>query len=342
MQIAPYIFILPRTPATVVWDYKNHKQFELNLAYSIRLTELINNPYNFDNSNPIDAQLFAAGILTNLSPDRLIWGWDELSKIFHFGTKNIPCSLVPENAAEWASIYLEHCTKTLATPPPLARTSIKHVDTPLIRLPTPLKLPEHSLQHVLFTRKTCRTFTGEPVPLQAISTILYLCLGYLKERINTIDESVAQGLEARRSSPSGGGLNACEGFLCAQNIEGLQPGIYAYNAAEHTLSLVNPQINHYLWFQMSDEVRLSSARQLLEILFIFFESDQKWLERSLRSVQLSKTAVQQILITMADPQAHILRTRSGASSTFQALKRADCFKQPEILQMFSNRGLLDE
>ncbi|QHF47508.1 aminobenzoate oxygenase [Pseudomonas sp. S35] len=102
------------------------------------------------------------------------------------------------------------------------------------------------------------------------------------------------------------------------------------------------EVFHYLWFQMSDEVRLSSARQLLEILFIFFESDKKWLERSLRSVQLSKTAVQQILITMADPQHHIFRTRSGASSTLQALKRADCFKQPEIRQMFSNRRLLDE
>lgn len=273
MQIAPYIFILPRTPATVVWDYKNHKQFELNLTYSIRLTELINNPDNFDNSSPIDAQLFAAGILTTLAPERLIWGWDELSKIFHIGTKNIPCSHVPENATEWASLYLEHCTKTLATPPPLARTSIRHVDTSLIRLPTPLKLPEHSLQHVLFIRKTCRTFTGEPVPLQAISTILYLCLGYLKERANTIDESVAQGLEARRSSPSGGGLNACEGFLYAQNIEGLQPGIYAYNAAEHTLSLVNPQINQSLGHVLSGQHFINN---LPAGLFITCRFDKLW------------------------------------------------------------------
>lgn len=102
------------------------------------------------------------------------------------------------------------------------------------------------------------------------------------------------------------------------------------------------EVFHYLWLQMSDEQRISSGRQLLDIILIFFETDQKWLEWSLRSVQLSETAVKQILTMMADPQAHILRAREGASPTFQALKKAGFFKRPKIRQLFSNMALIDE
>ncbi len=273
MHISPYIFILPKTPAAIVWDYKNHKQYELNLEYSARLTELINDPNLFDNLNAIDAQLLEAEILTDMSRAQINWGWDELSKIFHIGTKNIPCDQVPENADECANIYLDHCTKTLSTPPPPARIHTLKADVPLIRLPTPVNLSAKSLQSVLFTRKTCRTFTGESVSLQTISTILYLCLGHLKERAGNIDESVAKGLEARRSSPSGGGLNACEGFLYAKNIDGLRPGIYAYNASEHTLNTVNTQLNTALGQVLSGQHFIND---IPTGLFITCRFDKLW------------------------------------------------------------------
>jgi SagB-type dehydrogenase family enzyme len=70
--------------------------------------------------------------------------------------------------------------------------------------------------------------------------LLYLSLGYLKEREEDVDETVAEGLGARRSSPSGGGLNACEGFLHVQNVSGLAPGLYAYHPADHALSFISP------------------------------------------------------------------------------------------------------
>ncbi|MFW8695176.1 hypothetical protein, partial [Mesorhizobium japonicum] len=94
--------------------------------------------------------------------------------------------------------------------------------------------------NVLRLRKTCRSFTGAAITLNDVGTLLYLSLGFLRHRDNDRDESIAEGLGARRSSPSGGGLNACEGFLLARNIEGLEPGVYAYHSAEHALSRVNP------------------------------------------------------------------------------------------------------
>ncbi|MBV6826991.1 SagB family peptide dehydrogenase [Pseudomonas sp. PD9R] len=239
MQINPYLFIIPRTPDQIVWDYKNHKQFELNLEYSTRLAKLIENPETFNTSNIIDNQLFSAGILTTSTPDNIEWGWDALSKIFHIGTKNIPCDYAPLNINEWSKEYLDHCTNILSTPAPRARLS-EYLACELIALPNPSCLPEGCLVNALIDRKTCRTFTGEAVPIEAVSALLYLSLGYLQERANDIDECVAEGLDDRRSSPSGGGLNACEGFLLVQHVIGLKPGLYAYHPREHALSFVKP------------------------------------------------------------------------------------------------------
>ncbi|WP_253426571.1 SagB family peptide dehydrogenase [Pseudomonas sp. GGS8] len=239
MQINPYLFILPRTPGQIVWDYKNHKQFELSLEYSSRLTQLINNPELYNDSNIVDTQLLNAGILTTSIKGTVEWGWDELSKIFHIGTKNIPCEHVPQDIHEWSRHYLDHCTEVLAAPAPSNRPTERQARE-LIDLPKPSCLPEGSLANVLIGRKTCRTFTDAAVSLEAIGTLLYLSLGYLHERENDVDETLVEGLDARRSSPSGGGLNACEGFLHVHNVSGLKPGLYAYHPTDHALSFVNP------------------------------------------------------------------------------------------------------
>ncbi|WP_213941677.1 SagB family peptide dehydrogenase [Pseudomonas sp. dw_612] len=238
MQINPHLFILPRTPGQIVWDYRNHKQFELNLEYSTRLAQLTDNPEAFDNNNIIDIQLLETGILTTSTQSTSEWGWDELSKIFHIGTKNIPCAYTPQNIHEWSRHYLDHCNDVLTSNAPASGLA-QRAASELINLPAPSGLPADSLVDALVLRKTCRSFTGKAASLGDISTLLYLSLGYLKEREGDVDETVAEGLSARRSSPSGGGLNACEGFLHVQNVDGLAPGLYAYHPTDHALSFVN-------------------------------------------------------------------------------------------------------
>ncbi|MFL1515754.1 SagB/ThcOx family dehydrogenase [Pseudomonas prosekii] len=239
MQINPHLFMLPRTPGQIVWDYRNHKQFELNLEYSTRLAQLIDNPRAFDTNNIIDTQFLNTGILITSTQRAIEWGWDELSKIFHIGTKNIPCEYTPKNIHEWSRHYLDHCNEVLASSGSGADNT-RHATGKLIALPAPARLPEGYLADALVNRKTCRSFTGDAVSLDHLSTLLYLSLGHLKEREDDLDDSVADGLGARRSSPSGGGLNACEGFVHVQNVECLEPGLYAYHAADHALSFVNP------------------------------------------------------------------------------------------------------
>ncbi|MBC8997691.1 SagB family peptide dehydrogenase [Pseudomonas sp. N40(2020)] len=239
MHINPYLFILPRSPNQIVWNYKEHTQYELDINYSSRLAQLINNPDLFDTHNIIDTQLLSAGILTISKIDTPQWGWDELSKIYHIGTQNIPCEHAPQNIHEWSRQYLAHCNEVLASPAP-ATERPQHESAPRIALPVPCALSNDSLNNALLQRKTCRSFTDAAMTLSDVGTLLYLSLGYLHERDIDRDDTIAQDLGARRSSPSGGGLNACEGFLLVQNVEDLEPGIYAYHPAEHTLSRVNP------------------------------------------------------------------------------------------------------
>lgn len=239
MHINPYLFILPRSPGQIIWNYKDHTQHELDLDYSSRLAQLISNPNLFDAQNIIDTQLLNAGILSVSKTDSPTWGWDELSKIYHIGTQNIPCEHTPRNIDEWARQYLAHCDDVLATPAPAAARPESGTGQ-RIALPARDVLSNDSLANALLRRKTCRTFTGAAMTLNDVGTLLYLSLGYLNERGEDEDDTVAQGLDARRSSPSGGGLNACEGFLLVQNVEGLTPGLYAYDPAEHSLRFVNP------------------------------------------------------------------------------------------------------
>lgn len=239
MQINPNFFILARPPFTVIWNYKDHTQFELDSIYSTRLIQLVEDPSQYDDKNEIDSAFAAAGLLSNETFEPLEWGWDELSRIFHIGTKNLPFEQVPQDIHEWSAQYLEHCDQVLDTPAPSARFA-ETSHNGLIRLPAPVLETASSLNQVLLQRKTSRSFSQQAVALEELSTLLYLSLGYLKEREADTDETVPEALRPRRSSPSGGGLNACEGYVYAARVRGLEPGLYYYHPELHALRPVHP------------------------------------------------------------------------------------------------------
>lgn len=239
MHIHPCLFILARPPHQIVWNYENHTQFELNLNYSLRLAQLINDPAQFDTSNIIDIELANADILIKTPIKPLTWNWDELSKIFHIGTKNIPCECVPQDVNEWAASYLQHCSEILSSPTPPTRIQPCPVERIALAPCALVNLQDVSLTQTLLSRSTSRSFSGHAISIEQASTLLYLTLGYLNER-SVIPASLPDALDARRSSPSGGGLNACEGYLYVRNVVGLEPGIYAYHPDEHALSLIRP------------------------------------------------------------------------------------------------------
>lgn len=171
MQINPNFFILARPPFTVIWNYKDHTQFELDSIYSTRLIQLVEDPSQYDDKNEIDSAFAAAGLLSNETFEPLEWGWDELSRIFHIGTKNLPFEQVPQDIHEWSAQYLEHCDQVLDTPAPSARFA-ETSHNGLIRLPAPVLETASSLNQVLLQRKTSRSFSQQAVALEELSTLL--------------------------------------------------------------------------------------------------------------------------------------------------------------------------
>ncbi|MGY2172805.1 SagB/ThcOx family dehydrogenase [Pseudomonas gingeri] len=242
MHINPDLLILIKPPALVIWNYKSHEQYSMDRQHAHRLIELIETPSHFDPQQPTDSTFVATGIISETPFATEHWGWDDLSRIFHIGTRDLPVENPPANTAQWAKGYLSHCQEVMSRTLPVAHRYANNLRQDLIHLPQPLPSESGSdtvdFRSVLLGRKTCRKFLGQSISREDLGTLLYLSLGYLKEREVDCAPTTPQAFKARRSSPSGGGLNCTEGYIYIHNVEGIGPGFYYYHPDKHALTYI--------------------------------------------------------------------------------------------------------
>lgn len=231
-----YLFFIILEGKLISWDYKNHQQFELDEKHLNRLLEISKN------SNVIDE------IDIDLSDARLIfydeqvdhWGWDCLSKIFHFGTKIKKEDLSEiniENAELFVADYIKYSESAVSTSPSILVEKVGKT----VELPSPdlSKLSEINFLAALAKRKTCRLFVDEAISFDVLSTLLYVSFGDFHPIQDEYIQLSLEKIGLRKTSPSGGGLHSSEIYLLAQNIKGLEKGIYHYQAHKHILTLIN-------------------------------------------------------------------------------------------------------
>lgn len=229
------LFLLFRSGAAVVWDYKNHKQFEITDAEFVRLKEFSAGEIL---TNSLQDQLFdKAGLLSDLTSTENGWGWDVLSKIFHVGTShpNPPTADDPTKHIEYAKGYLDFCKSIEGDIPNLVNT--KGTTRTLLPAPDYSVIKDSNLWESLLARRTCRDFFDTPVSLNDFSLLLKGTLG----TIEAPDYDAPLGVQRfgfRRTSPSAGGLQATEGYVWVRNVTGIDPGIYYYASGSHYLELV--------------------------------------------------------------------------------------------------------
>jgi len=101
------------------------------------------------------------------------------------------------------------------------------------------------------------------------------------------------------------------------------------------------EVFHYLWLHLDPRQRTFTATTLLEILEIFFEVDEHWLQESLCGAGIANTTVREILGTMTTAQARRQRTRAGSLATLNALKKAGFFAESQNQTLFAKAGLID-
>jgi SagB-type dehydrogenase family enzyme len=142
---------------------------------------------------------------------------------YHFATKDAPFAK-PRQWARMARAFL-----AAAPQPPLFKR-----DPSLLRrrLPSPAA-PDDEFRRVLLARKTHREFSGAPVALEALASLLHYTWG----AIGTI-KSPNFGPLLHKTSPSGGARHPGEVYVAALNVAGLTPGLYHYSVEEHALERI--------------------------------------------------------------------------------------------------------
>jgi SagB-type dehydrogenase family enzyme len=236
MYVNPYLFFIIKNGEYVIWDYLNHRQYVVESAYIERLK--LWSLDQISDQSEIDNDLKIAELISERPYEKYEWGWDDLSKIFHIGTRNIANHLLHLSKEEWIDQYLSFC-KSIAETPPILKTEKNGKQ--VISLPEPnfSLLEDIKYIDVVKKRKTSRSFNKSPLELDILNCLLYISLGPLHDKWEDLENNNLRILGRRKSFPSAGGLHPEEAYIVSLNIEGLLPGIYHYNSVDHNLLLIN-------------------------------------------------------------------------------------------------------
>lgn len=142
---------------------------------------------------------------------------------FHFATKDTPF-LDTSHTPRRLKKYLEESPQ-----PAFFKNYPKAAQVELSRE----NPPADEFLRVLMARRTRREFSGDGLPLDCISKLLFYTWG-----VTGFLHSPVLGRLPLKTSPSGGARHPTEVYLAALNVKGLAPGLYHYDAQHHRLELL--------------------------------------------------------------------------------------------------------
>jgi SagB-type dehydrogenase family enzyme len=252
-KINPFLFFLIKKGKIICWDYKNHQQFEIEKQYHQRLLDISKLNTISDFSDEIDSELYAANVLIESDQPQSHWGWDEMSKIFHVGTQDIPLAFSTEDYHEHVKYHLDFSERK--------KSNITHhekdINIDTIALPEPnfSLLQGINFLDVLLKRRTTREFNNTQIPLEIFSLLLYLSFGVTEKKWDDLEELNILSPGFKKTSPSGGALHPSEAYLVVLNVESIKNGIYHYLSNSHRLELMteinfSEKLGHLLCGQM--------------------------------------------------------------------------------------------
>lgn len=231
--ISPNVFFLIEDHSVLLWNTITHEQFLIDEHYFLELLKLEKDNASHDDDRL--NELKNAGVIVPCQHEYQKWGWDILSRLFHIGTKDVPCDDFDDDPRNYSKNYVTECNDIAQDTPDF----FQEKNTLIIDLPTPaLSGLDVSFSSVIKARKTSRSFNGQPVSLKQVSHLLYATFGLIHGEWEASNNSNLKITGLRKSSPSSGGLHAEEAYLIAYNVTGLDPGIYYYRPQDHKLNLV--------------------------------------------------------------------------------------------------------
>lgn len=106
----------------------------------------------------------------------------------------------------------------------------------IIELPAPSFDGSTSVENALLTRRSERVYLQNAIKFEDLSQILWAAQGVTRE-IDTVPRVFIgeKWFGGVRTAPSAGALFPIELYIAAGNVENIDPGLYKYNALNHTL-----------------------------------------------------------------------------------------------------------
>ncbi len=149
------------------------------------------------------------------------WHWNVPTGMMHFCLEDADImSLEESEQAQQQRIAVE-------PQPALFR---RNLGLPTVALPTDGRNTE--LLRIMARRRTVRAVSAPSIQLSQLADCLYAGMGITGFTSNCVGQ-LPLGM-----TPSGGARNPYEAYVFAQNVEGLDPGIYHYSALDHDLARV--------------------------------------------------------------------------------------------------------
>lgn len=149
--------------------------------------------------------------------------WNPAAGYFHFSTKDPKFEASEEGDAKGLRRII-----ALRPLPPRTKSYLR---VKIVRLPKIASATE--FPRVLLRRRTWRQFSRERVELEKFSQLLWLSFG-----VQGWARIPGVGRLALGTSPSGGAMRPFEAYVLARNVDGVDAGIYHYDAVGHRLELL--------------------------------------------------------------------------------------------------------
>jgi len=145
---------------------------------------------------------------------------------------------------------------------------------PSVALPAPRREGEISVENALAQRRSIRTFRNEPLPLAAVSQLLWAAQG------------ITHG-DGLRTAPSAGALYPLELYLVAGAVADLAPGVYRYEPQRHR---VRPHLAGDLRSQLAasalEQHWVAEAPAVLVLAAVYDRTAHKYGARAPRYVHM--------------------------------------------------------
>lgn len=140
-----------------------------------------------------------------------------------------------------------------------------------------INLDQVDLQKLLLNRAAHREFTGEPITIEQLASLLRYGNG-LKAPLPTNDVPYELNNMLLRTAPSGGARFPIEVYIFIVNVEGVPSGIYHYNIREFSLELLlgSQEMGKVIKKLYGDPIDFEKSACLFTFTGVFYRNIEKY------------------------------------------------------------------